>query len=1403
MAVFTLSAQIQVGSKAAAQFFYRHAKFCASHQVLVIVLAILIVLPLCYPAFDAYYLNPVKDVSHAFFWEVPASRLQISEETFNEKLVGNQVQLSFRVEQVVIKTVDSEKHKGGAGVLEKDLLLWTLDLQERIANTFVTYPSQLSDAPLSSAKKYSLSDLCFKPINSYKCLIQSPLDYWSNDANRLSSDSSIIRTLLRTNKTSSFGVSIPLNSVFGNVVYEKKKVVSADSIILTYFLKYMDDYQNDQIIAIWEAIWQQVIQQVTDDIETNSYPGSNRIKSINMIKRGGLKHLSFRVGQNKSLESSAEWALLLLAYLIFFLYIILSSGRLNSVMSKFGLAFSTVAQVFASLIMSLSICSLFGVTLTLVSISWKLLPFVFILVGVENMFILSNAVTAIPTQLNVKERVAKGLEKVGYSITKTLIIWLLLLLICSATNIESIQEFCIFTSIAMIIDYMLQMSFFIATLSIDLERLELEYNMSNLFNNRVGEPVNDDKNDNPLSKTIIYGRRIGSSLLVLIFMVAVTNVYQSNIDLPPFKPTLSSLFNNFTIVIPTTRTNITFWETSKAVPSDKFWDIVNTYNEGQFAEILPIRHLTLNYYPVEHDMYVPSWQFIIKLFMRAFVWILKFIVFPATGIAFAISFLVGFLLPADLVIRAARLSKKSRNDVNKIILPASTPSGKSILCVTTPRVVTLRGHHSADVDLLCANLNGNIISTATDRHITSWNGKKGMQLQKLERYIRPCESCKGGSTGGMKNCISWPVRAMCMNEKSEFVAAGFEDGVVRIWDINLGQVIYILGDTAEDVEQVTSTANNHSIHSIKERVTCLQIIVPTSHNSMPTTPTCEHNYSYSTSKSISDQKMPAILLATYRNGYFREWDLVSGQITHTVATNQKGGISCLFVIDNGEDNNRDELRIFTGARDGSVKCWVRTVYDSDNESDDTNSDDNKQRKSMWKLFYTIPNESGNAITSIAAKVVKTQKDCLGIVVTGTADGEVRIYDYLTGKYITRLSYGIFEKEKRAKDREEQLLQKPTLFQQQNKSRNHSRKSYIINQKEFSDSEQDWSEEYDDDEYEFWDETDETEDCVSHQGAITNIIINPLKEESCLCGNTEETSGFSITTSSLDEKVYFWQLIRNFMDCTCMTFQLREPITDDYNSEDINGRPQEVTQWFGAMTKFLGRVSQPGGSAIVFLRESIIGVRRVKNSHTSMKRCHGAEGEWELWILDINYPHVIEQAEDVDNSENYDDVVEFKVKVVPLVNENDLITEEQKKEKDILYKRQDRENVEELKGFVRRRRDISKNCSLSPTYSSSNNLNQNHSQVHNHEEDNTQSKVMDFRQRGQRQRGSILHRVYPNNNIYDRRLSSFEEEDEMNEILPFSCIRQVVKVGEDGVAVAYGNFVKVVLFDELNDGDNDL
>ncbi|CAG8652734.1 5543_t:CDS:2, partial [Scutellospora calospora] len=378
--------------------------------------------------------------------------------------------------------------------------------------------------------------------------------------------------------------------------------------------------------------------------------------------------------------------------------------------------------------------------------------------SIENMFIIINAVPAITTQLNVKKRIAEGLEKVGYTMTKILISWFLVLMIFSVTNINSIQEFCIFTSIAMIIDFMLQMSFFIAVLSIDLERLALE--ISNLYNNRISNPDdNINKKSIQHSKTTNYGRRIGILLVVLILLIAVTNIHHANMNLPYIKSSLNSLISDFIVPPTNTYTNTTFWETSIDKTANEFWGVINPDKKNQFVEIRPTRYLTLSYDIESDDLSrslndVKNWKLIIRIYIKTFVWFLKVIIFPIISIIFAMSILANFS-SADIEIRITRLFENSNNDENKNTL--STRS--SAFCVNSAQVITLRGRHSADIDLLCANFNGIIISSATDRHITSWNGKQGIPLRKLERYMRRCDTCKCDSTGGLKNCISWPVRA--------------------------------------------------------------------------------------------------------------------------------------------------------------------------------------------------------------------------------------------------------------------------------------------------------------------------------------------------------------------------------------------------------------------------------------------------------------------------------------------------------------------------------------------------------------------------------------------------------------------------------------------------------------------
>ncbi|KAI8600321.1 sterol-sensing domain of SREBP cleavage-activation-domain-containing protein [Dissophora ornata] len=160
-----------------------------------------------------------------------------------------------------------------------------------------------------------------------------------------------------------------------------------------------------------------------------------------------------------------------MAYFVMFLYISLSVGRVDLVKSKYGLGIAAVATVFVSLMMSIGLCSVFGVTLTLMP--WEILPFMIIVVGVENINILVHAVVETSMDLPVKERVGRGLGTVGVSITMTLLAELCLLIIGAMTTIPAVQEFCTFAIAAVIMDYLLQMTFFITVISIDIRRLEL------------------------------------------------------------------------------------------------------------------------------------------------------------------------------------------------------------------------------------------------------------------------------------------------------------------------------------------------------------------------------------------------------------------------------------------------------------------------------------------------------------------------------------------------------------------------------------------------------------------------------------------------------------------------------------------------------------------------------------------------------------------------------------------------------------------------------------------------------------------------------------------------------------------------------------------------------------------
>lgn len=153
-----------------------------------------------------------------------------------------------------------------------------------------------------------------------------------------------------------------------------------------------------------------------------------------------------------------EFIPLIVAFILFFIYIYFSVRKIEFVKSKAAMAFSAVITVMLCLCMSVGICFFFGLILSLQG--KEVFPYLIILIGLENVLVLTKSVVSTPAHLDVKIRVAQGLSKEGWSITKNLLVEITILTFGLFTFIPAIQEFSIFAIVGLMSDFFLQMLFF-------------------------------------------------------------------------------------------------------------------------------------------------------------------------------------------------------------------------------------------------------------------------------------------------------------------------------------------------------------------------------------------------------------------------------------------------------------------------------------------------------------------------------------------------------------------------------------------------------------------------------------------------------------------------------------------------------------------------------------------------------------------------------------------------------------------------------------------------------------------------------------------------------------------------------------------------------------------------------
>ncbi|KAI9349088.1 sterol-sensing domain of SREBP cleavage-activation-domain-containing protein [Obelidium mucronatum] len=785
--------------------FYHHGVLCASYPLHVLTLSIVAIVVLSWPVVLSVAKTSLSSPNYEpiQFWDSPSKRSGFQESRFVERF-GSTPHL--RLEQIVFNA--SSKYLtsfGISGVLEKDVLLEALDLQTRIEASSINYHPSVglytdsASNPIHDSITLSIKDICFLASNG-KCLVHSPLEFWKSNSQALRSDPDILRTLSNSSALSSFQTPIPLHSVFGGVILNHEhtsnsppKIVGASSIVITYFL---EERRIESILSAFSSaspvVDENLISRIFDNLWVLAVDKKNQIVPVEPLtdishtasfgywlawrSDGDVKHLYYVFGEPEDVLS-VEMVIVLLTYIIVFFYISLVLGKVELVKSKFGLGLGAVLMVFSSLTMSVGLTSWMGVTSSLVP--WEVLPFLIIAIGVENIRVITNAVVTSAIDLPVKERVGIGLSKVGAKMAYSLARELCLLVLVSLINVPALQEFCLFATVAVVIDFMMQITFFTTILSIDIRRLELS-DLPNLHGIKSRNQSANPETDRSRSTTYSSSSRWGAITMAIIMAAIGFGVYGTTSQ------------PNSSIAAGPIESPLPIWENSVSVTADVLWEVINPTQIDQYVEIRPPIYVTLSNSQKESPTNPAETQSKQKPSIRKERWTITIdnysfeiprSVFIVVFVGLIVLICLGVIMLSSLIYYLAAgvstpnlaqmKSKRNTLDDTQKIIPSAPVEFKNA------QVISLVGSSILDVEFLDCSSDGTAVWSCRDGYVHIWNCRTSRKIVLRDG----CETSESKNSGD-------GISAFRLS--GQYLIIGTYLGVVRVWDTYHGKLLSVL-----------------------------------------------------------------------------------------------------------------------------------------------------------------------------------------------------------------------------------------------------------------------------------------------------------------------------------------------------------------------------------------------------------------------------------------------------------------------------------------------------------------------------------------------------------------------------------------------------------------------------------
>ena len=288
-------------------------------------------------------------------------------------------------------------------------------------------------------------------LPDYGCLILSPANIWRKASSVFQDDANIVETIFNFQRSRE-GHSSLADLMFG--------LRQRD----TGLTKYPVNNRQRTITYAITVVLRQNKPQFISSLKTHLHSLYPLHADHDDIKN--IIHLYFPERFN-----GAEYIPYSVTMLVLFLYVYYSFNKIDLVNSKLGIALTAVITVLGSLFMSLGLT---GLSLGGSGFVY-LVPYLVAALGLENMLVVTRSIVATQPHLDVKVRIAQGLSREGWNITKNLFSEITILTLGFFLGIldSSIQDFCLLAVMGLLTDFYLQTFFFLTVLSMDINRSRL------------------------------------------------------------------------------------------------------------------------------------------------------------------------------------------------------------------------------------------------------------------------------------------------------------------------------------------------------------------------------------------------------------------------------------------------------------------------------------------------------------------------------------------------------------------------------------------------------------------------------------------------------------------------------------------------------------------------------------------------------------------------------------------------------------------------------------------------------------------------------------------------------------------------------------------------------------------